>query len=360
MTVQVNHEILQEMIYEYYLKRIGFHIWGPPGIGKSYSIRETAKEIAKKKGLEFSDKLGDINNEKKFVFLDIRASQLDSTDVRGLPNFENGSTKWFIPKWLPRVGHGGLLFDEINLAPPLVQASLYELLYDRTLKSCQYELPEGFTVFCAGNRAEDRANVFELPAPLCNRLGHAELKVPTVEEWTNWAIPNDIDSRIIAFLQVRPTLLFAFDHKMKDKAFPTPRSWFFNSEMIKGKTDMKQVELYSSSTVGEGAAKEFEGFIRLQRKIDIKEILKNPEKVKKITEIDLKYSLVSLLAEEYKKDNKLLNTLLLVCEFVEPEFAVLLLRFTKQYSDSATLTKALPKCESWKRVGPKYTEILNN
>jgi len=328
-------------------------------VHNSESIKEVAQDIAKEGGFEFSNKLSDIGDVKKFVLIDIRASQLDPSDIRGLPHFDEDSTKWFIPKWLPRKGQGIIFFDEMNLAPPLVQSSLYELLYDRTLTSCQYELPEGYSVLCAGNRAEDRANVFEMPAPLANRLAHAELMIPTVDEWTTWAIDHDGDERIIAFLQSRPTMIFNFDIKTKDKAFSTPRTLHFTSRMIKNNKNPDEIEKIVATLLGEGTAKEFAGFLKLQRKLNIAEIMKNPESVKEIKpgEIDLKYSLTTILNEQYKKDKKNLETIMTICTYIEPEFAVLTLRFMKQ-TDPKYLREHMTKTKAWKTIGVKYAEIL--
>lgn len=57
-------------------------IWGPPGIGKSSIVAQTAA----KGGLDF---------------IDVRLSQLAPTDLRGLPVPENGISRWFPPEFLP-------------------------------------------------------------------------------------------------------------------------------------------------------------------------------------------------------------------------------------------------------------------
>ncbi len=54
-------------------------------------------------------------------------------------------------------------------------------------------------------------------------------------------------------------------------------------------------------------ALEYTAFLKLQTKIDLDSILKNPEQIKNITEIDLKYVLIGTIAEKYQKDKKLLE-----------------------------------------------------
>ena len=122
-------------------------LWGPPGIGKSSIVRQVAAD----KGL---------------AILDVRAPLLDPTDLRGLPYVADGSAKWAPPAFLPQNdGSEGLLFfDELNAAPPLVQASLYQLTLDRRVG--EYVLPDGWRIIAAGNRSEDAAIVFRMPSAL--------------------------------------------------------------------------------------------------------------------------------------------------------------------------------------------------
>jgi len=79
-------------------------IWGPPGIGKSSIVAQ----LATRHGLEL---------------LDLRLSQLAPTDLRGLPVADGAVSKWLPPEFLPVAGKGILFLDEINMAPPAVQAS---------------------------------------------------------------------------------------------------------------------------------------------------------------------------------------------------------------------------------------------
>mgnify|MGYP002525727262 CR=1 FL=1 len=88
-------------------------ICGPPGVGKASVVRR----VAEQNGLPL---------------LDIRASLLDPTDLRGIPSIQDGRAVWCPPEFLPREEQppGILFFDELNAAPPLVQASLYQLTLD--------------------------------------------------------------------------------------------------------------------------------------------------------------------------------------------------------------------------------------
>jgi len=353
--MDITHEQLQEQIKISYETKTPIFIWGGTGIGKSETIKATAQEIAKSEGLKLTEDIKDI---KAFGFLDIRISQLEPSDLRGLPvqNLATKTTDWLIPSWLPqdKDSKGLIFFDELNLSPPSIQAVAYQLILDRRIGD--YVLPKDWVIVSAGNRIEDKCSVFDMSSALCNRFLHATLQNPSVENWTKWAVENNIDGRIVSFLNWKPSSFNrSEDRNNKDKAFATPRSWAFCSRLIDGRTEQKLVTRLTASAVGEGTALELTAFMKLQTKIDFDSILKNPKQIKKITEIDLKYVLLGTIAEKYRKDKKLLEKILPVTEFLEPEFAILLLRFLKAYHPEHFKVIMLSKGQ---KILKEYAEIL--
>ena len=184
-------------------------LWGPPGVGKSQIIAD----IARKHGVPL---------------IDIRLSQMEPTDLRGIPFRKDDNVEWSVPAMLPdaaRHGEQGILFlDEINAAPPTVSAAAYQLILDRRLG--EYVIPDGWAIFAAGNRQGDRGVTYTMPAPLANRFSHFEVETH-LDDWVAWAYAHDIDERVIAFLRFRPERLFDFDPAHNPIAFPSPRSWEF-------------------------------------------------------------------------------------------------------------------------------------
>lgn len=188
-------------------------LWGPPGVGKSQIVAQTAAGL----GLDL---------------IDIRAVLLDPVDLRGLPQIDaDGRTHWRAPAFLPAGGQGVLFLDELNAAPPLVQAACYQLILDRALG--EYQLPDGWTVLAAGNRDQDRAVTHRMPSALANRFVHLEIEAH-LEDWVAWATCCGIRPEVISFLRFRPSLLHDFDPAVASRAFPTPRSWQFVSVMLAG------------------------------------------------------------------------------------------------------------------------------
>lgn len=329
--VKINHAELKNLVKKAYKVKRAVFIWGAVGIGKSSCVKEVATEIAKTNGLDFTE--NENIEDGKFGFVDVRISQLDPADLRGIPSIVDGRTVWNVPSWLPKnpKGKGILFFDELNLAPPSIQHSAYQLILDRKLGD--YNLPDGWIIVSAGNRLEDRSNVFDMSYALKNRFIHFELDIPDIDSWIDWAISKELDSKIISYLKFKPQDLFKFDSKIKDNAFPTPRSWEFVSHLIKDEENYKTLHNLTASAVGDGVAHEFIAFLKLTEKIDIDKILAKPELIKNIADrVDLKYSLVGAVAEKVRANKKNVKLALALDDYIEAEFFALLLRFIKKYA----------------------------
>jgi ATPase family associated with various cellular activities (AAA) len=223
--------------------KISTMIWGAPGIGKSSIVQQLA-------------------TTHQLEFIDLRLSQLAPTDLRGLPVAEAGVSKWFPPEFLPQQGRGILFLDEINMAVPAMQGMAQQLILDRRVGS--YVVPEGWFVWAAGNRKEDRAGVFEMPAPLANRFLHLQVE-PDFASFKAYALESGIHEQIIAFLSFRPSLL----HKIEphQPAWCSPRSWMMASSLHFHGLDL-------APAIGMSANAEFQAFINLYRNLpDLTQIL---------------------------------------------------------------------------------------
>lgn len=207
-------------------------IWGPAGIGKSSIVAQAAKR-------------------HDLEFIDVRLSQLAPSDLRGLPVPSEGVSKWYPPEFLPRGGRGILFLDELNLAPPVVQGIAQQLILDRKIGS--YIVPQGWFIWAAGNRKEDRASVFEMPAPLANRFLHLHV-VPDWDSFKAYALAEGFNERILAFLSFRPTLLHKVDPQAP--AWPSPRSWSMANRLMRARLPIEPA-------IGVGAAAELTAFCAL-------------------------------------------------------------------------------------------------
>jgi MoxR-like ATPase len=279
-------------------------LWGAPGVGKSSVVRQ----IAQTKGLEL---------------IDIRAPLLDPTDLRGLPYFKDGVAVWAPPSFLPSGpdSAGVLFFDELNAAPPLVQASLYQLTLDRRVG--EYVLPQGWKIIAAGNRTEDAAVVFRMPSALANRFVHIDFETD-FEDWITWALTAKIHPLVQAFLRLRRDLLL--DTRSMDRGFPTPRSWEMASDAVKVFGDAGKTLDVLIGIVGEGAAMEFVGFCsRSLTEERVNAILSDPERAALPTDLGDLYALLAYVAARAKEDDVLSAAGRLLVR-LNPELAILLTR----------------------------------
>jgi len=260
----------------------GYHtpvmLWGPPGVGKSQMVAQVAAS-------------------HHVPVIDIRLSQMEPTDLRGIPFRTGEVVEWAVPAMLPdekRHGATGILFlDEITSAAPTVSAAAYQLILDRRLG--EYRVPAGWAIFAAGNRQGDRGVTYSMPAPLANRFSHYEVETH-LDDWVAWAHAHGMDERIIAFLRFRPEMLFDFDPRQNPVAFPSPRSWEFAHRALQKFSDQPQLLIGAlQACVGPAAGIEAKAFIdNLGNLPDLDAIVRG-EKATVPTETDLQYAVAAAL-----------------------------------------------------------------
>lgn len=346
-------------------------VWGPPGIGKSRKMADLSTKL----GIGLRDIRAllmnpvDVNGLPHVQFQSdavaelvrlFRAKEVPSIDsinaifkkrrTRAMQELEKlfaadapdndaisqvlnqtsevdlyGQTVWSRPGFLPSEGRGILLFDEINAAPPEVQAALYQVMLD--FKVGEHVMASGWVPFAAGNRESDKGVAYRMPTPLSDRMFHFDLVVE-FGPWERWAVDNDIHPLVVAYLQVtirdddsrsgqaveilkrqmadaisRPG--FSFDsaqdligkvkrqysdgvgmlHRFdpKERSFPTPRSWEMVSDALKKMEDRglegTQVErAVIAGKVGRVAAEEMLAFaITFRKGWTIGQALMNPD-----------------------------------------------------------------------------------
>ena len=310
-------------------------LWGPPGVGKS----ELIDQVAAEQGVDV---------------IDIRLSQLEPSDLRGIPFRVDERVDWAIPSMLPdasRHGERGVLFlDEITSAPPSVSAAAYQLILDRRLGD--YRVPDHWAIFAAGNRQGDRGVTYTMPAPLANRFSHYEVDV-NLDDWVAWAYAKGIDERVIAFLRFRPDLLFDFDSATNPVAFPSPRSWEFAHRALQKFSGDGQLLLGAlQACVGAAAGIELDAFVRnLDQLPDIDAIIAGAD-IQVPGDLDLQYAVASSLvgrAIKYRNGEDgsqvLGNILNYAGRFPQKEMGVMLV--SDLHQAIGTDLFALPQFSDW-------------
>jgi hypothetical protein len=264
--------------------RCAVFLWGPPGIGKS----DIVKQIGDDAGREV---------------IDVRLALWEPTDIKGIPyyNADKGTMVWAPPAELPTDPNSTaiIFLDELNSAPPAVQAAAYQLILNKRVGT--YVLPKGVDIVAAGNRDGDRGVTYRMPAPLANRFVHLEAKVD-FDDWQDWATLNKVHPEVVGYVGFAKQDLYDYDPKSSSKAFATPRSWSFVSDLL-GDDDCDTDTLHNliAGAVGDGLATKFMAHRKVAGRMPkASDILDGKVSTLEIKEVSAMYSLTVSLCYELK------------------------------------------------------------
>lgn len=265
------------------MRKRALFLLGNSGVGKSDVVRQAAASL----GIEVRD---------------LRLSQCDPTDLRGVPSTLEGKTYWNHPANFPEEGTEGIFFlDEITSALPAVLAASYQLILDRALGD--YVVPDGWIIVAAGNFKSDRGVTYTIPAPLMNRMSMFKIET-TLEDFLNHGAVNGLDPRVMAFLGDRADLLHKFGKEDYGKQFPTPRSWFSIGDVLQLEQEPAVRAESIQADVGIEAGIVFESFMRVWETMpSINKILTEPDSVAIPESTDLRYCVTMGLAARITEEN---------------------------------------------------------
>ena len=265
-------------------------LWGPPGIGKSELVANMAEEM-------------------QGHMIDLRLGQMDPTDIRGIPfyNKEANVMDWAPPIELPTEELASqypvivLFLDEMNSAAPSVQSAAYQLILNRRVG--KYKLPDNVVMVAAGNREGDKGVTYKMPSPLANRFVHLEMR-PDFDAWQRWAVQNNIHKDVVGYVSFAKQDLFDFDPKSSSRAFATPRSWTFVSQLLESDLPTNIETDLVAGTVGDGTAVKFMAHRKVAGQMpNPRDILDGKVRELKVKEISAMYSLTVSMCYELKDLN---------------------------------------------------------
>ena len=262
-------------------------LWGPPGIGKSELVEGITREL-------------------DGLMIDLRLGQMEPTDIRGIPfyNKDIGKMDWAPPIELPDEETAKqypivvLFLDELNSAAPSVQSAAYQLILNRRIG--KYVLPDNVVMVAAGNRESDKGVTYRMPTPLANRFIHQEMKVDFAS-WQEWAVNNKVHKDVVGYLSFAKQDLYDFDAKSASRAFATPRSWSFVSQLLDDRVDDETLTNLVAGTVGEGLAVKFMAHRKIAGRMPAPaDILSGKVTTLDVKEVSAMYSLVISMCYELK------------------------------------------------------------
>ncbi len=274
-------------------------LWGAPGIGKS----DVVKQIADTRGAHI---------------VDIRLSMFDPVDLRGLPTIKGDETIWLRPAIWPKddTKETILFFDEMDRAAPSVQSAALQIVLNRRIG--EHVLPPSTRIVAAGNGTTDRVGTNRTSAAGDNRFAHIYVE-PDAEAWRAWAVGAGVHPLVVAFVAFRPNLLH--DMTARDaRSFPTPRTWETVAKFVDAPDGIRFNA--TTSIIGEAAASEFEGFVRIFRSLpSLDSIIADPTGSMVPTDHGALYAVACGLSSRATQDN--LANILTYVGRLPREFSVL-------------------------------------
>lgn len=283
----INMTDARRMIIACYEANEPLMLLGKPGMGKTATYESVAKELG-------------------IGFIDFRLSMRDAVDVGGMrvPDEKTGIMRHFVPDDLPdpkRHGKKGIiLFDEINVVGPMMQATAYGLIQER--RNGSYRMPEGWVPMASGNNATDRAAAQRISTALANRF-NVQVVEPDLDSWLTQYGSANCDARGTAFLRFRPALFHVMP-TADQTAFPSARSWTKALKFIGQEPGFRRKVF--AGYVGAAAADEFEAFWRImEQAITLQQIIDDPGKVKTPPDHDagLYFAMAGMIARGMTRKN---------------------------------------------------------
>jgi hypothetical protein len=300
-------------------------IEGPPGGGKTSIVHQVAEEL----GLPII--------EKHMPTMLVEDFGIPYPDTTG-NSFSYKMPDWFPAKGKPGTERGGILcFDDRNQTSTDNQKVLANIQQARNLHGVP--LADGWSVVSTGNRQSDRAGANRVLSHLRNRETVLEFETH-LDDSTQWMIQHGVSPMVIAFTRFRPHLLHDFDPQRDVN--PTPRSWVEGVSAIIGHVPPEAEYECFKGAIGEGAAAEFVGFVRIFRKLpNLDAVLMNPDTAEVPSDPATLYAISGGLAERATEAN--LERVVTYTSRMPAEFSVLSISYAVRKTPALANTAAFTR-----------------
>jgi hypothetical protein len=277
---------------------------GGPGLGKTQLMQQMARELG-------------------IAFIHFHAPTMQPEDFAiPAPNADRTAIDFLINSRFPIEGsdhadEGHILIDEAPQGDNSIQKTIANLIQEREVYG--RKLKPGWSISMTGNRVSDRAGANRVLSHLRNRVTTLEFE-PSLDDWCNWALDNDIRPELIQFVRFKPGMLNDFDPQRDIN--PTPRAWAEGVSPIIDNVPVDAEFEVIKGAVGEGAAAEFVGFLKICRKLpNIDALLMRPADADVPTEPSVRYAIAGAIAHRATEDN--FERVMTYAKRLPPEFTVL-------------------------------------
>lgn len=228
---------------------------GVHGIGKSSIFKQLAKD-------------------RNALFIDMRLSQCDYTEIAGYPKDVDGKMVHLNPWWRTQIMEASeqgqdvvLLFDEMNRAHKDVLQTVFQVVLDKEVQGWKFPDNIKVWIYAAGNVGDNYdVNVFD--GALNDRFWRFEL-TPTNDEWIDWAKNSGVHPAVVQFIMKNDLYLDPVDNMGdNDEKQQSRRSWTKFSDVLNNNPDMvnpedtHMLQIMAAGFVGTKAAPLFAQFVR--------------------------------------------------------------------------------------------------
>tara|TARA_R100000995_G_C3481838_1_gene124388 strand:- start:1802 stop:2785 length:984 start_codon:yes stop_codon:yes gene_type:complete len=311
-------EIIKQTIIDLWDIKRPINLTGKPGGGKTSVVKQAAQQL----GVDYIHKHGPSMLVEDFGVPDMTA---------GDDNFT-----YKMPPWWPSdpETEAILCFDDRGQCSSDIQKVIANIQEERELHG--HPLPKGVMIVSTGNRVEDRAGANRTLSHLADR--ETELEFDTMlDDWTRWAIAEDVHPSVISFVRFRPNLLHDFDPQRPKN--PTPRSWVKGVSAILDKVQPEAEYDCFKGAVGEGASAEFVGFRKIERALpNIDNLLMHPDKFEVPTDPATLYAISGAIAHKATTTN--FDRVIQVANQMPQEFGVLTVSYAARRDPELASTQA--------------------
>jgi hypothetical protein len=231
---------------------------GSPGSGKTDIHKQVAKSLDMR-------------------LITVYPALLDPTDLGGMPlpvaQINGGPPKLqraydsLLTRFVKTKRPTLVLFDELGQANSEMQAATAQLILSRRVGI--HPVSDTVTFAACTNFVSDLAGANPILTHLISRFATRLELQPTVEDWFEWAIYNEVHPVVISFIRSHPSHLMCSEDQLKKsyatgEAYPCPRAWGKNlADVISAGCDEEEA---FHGAVGKASGVAFAAHYRLQAK----------------------------------------------------------------------------------------------
>lgn len=281
---------------------------GEPGVGKSAMMAQLAARLG-------------------YQYLDVRLVERDPSDLAGYQIVDEAARKTIQtePSIMRTTGKWLINWEELNRAEKFKQNCALSGIQERRLGGFQFG-PEVRHV--ASLNFGHNSGTVPLSSAMKNRFRHFYIKAD-LDDWCQWAYTAGINPMLIAFLRFaeRDAKCGSMLHRPDESAdaYPTPRSWEKVSktvdDLLNKTIDPELAGICFQGDVGRGAAIELEAFVAWLGKINIDNILLNPDTSEVPSDPAGRYAVSAALSRRAEPGN--FAVIMRYFERMQPEYAVM-------------------------------------